>query len=324
MKLSKNDERFYTLFASDFIIKYSNLLITKDYHNGILKKQDLDSKSGEEYIGFAQEELLEKETINKIMIRIFELDKKPEFIYETVNSDKLIKYQEHIPLLTLSDEKSIKFIDEIKMSFVMTKQSMKNVSDNVDYLLENINDFEKFSSEIFNRRFKKLKERCKLNGYPEPNKKIFEEVFFESFNNGGDGKLNSKFVCYYCGETLRFKGEQLKKKEVCYKDLFTFEHRKPLSKGGTNDKKNIVLSCMSCNAIKDDMEEETFISLIKSITPELKYKLFEEKFKSQTRISINFSHMKDKLNVLEKANADLKIKNAQLTNTNKQLLQKIR
>lgn len=48
--------------------------------------------------------------------------------------------------------------------------------------------------------------------------------------------------CAYCGEETRM----------------TFEHLTPLSRGGTNEKGNIVPACLPCNASKRDRTVEEF------------------------------------------------------------------
>jgi 5-methylcytosine-specific restriction endonuclease McrA len=57
-----------------------------------------------------------------------------------------------------------------------------------------------------------------------------------------------KFECFWCG--MLFKS----KKEV------TLDHLIPRSKGGKNNKDNLVLACMDCNTKKADMMPLTFLN----------------------------------------------------------------
>lgn len=69
----------------------------------------------------------------------------------------------------------------------------------------------------------------------------------------------------------------------------TLEHLKPLSKGGGNDLDNLGLSCLSCNAMKGDMEHEVFMSIMRAmkdgllaksdVKDYLRYKDMQKRFK---------------------------------------------
>lgn len=52
--------------------------------------------------------------------------------------------------------------------------------------------------------------------------------------------IRDKRKCVYCKEKIGLTE-------------FTIDHVKPISKGGTDDKKNVVCSCFSCNQLKSDM-----------------------------------------------------------------------
>lgn len=57
--------------------------------------------------------------------------------------------------------------------------------------------------------------------------------------------------CHYCGESLDELNSNL-------------DHKIPRSKGGSNKKENLVLSCKKCNNKKADMMYEDFLnSLLK-------------------------------------------------------------
>ena len=52
--------------------------------------------------------------------------------------------------------------------------------------------------------------------------------------------------CYLCGEYVEFKS-------------FEVEHKKPISKGGTDDFDNLFCSCHLCNKIKNNIFYEDFM-----------------------------------------------------------------
>ena len=58
--------------------------------------------------------------------------------------------------------------------------------------------------------------------------------------------------CYLCGEAVGFKS-------------FEVEHKKPLSKGGTDDLNNLYPSCHRCNTIKNNIFYEDFMEKISQI-----------------------------------------------------------
>lgn len=63
-------------------------------------------------------------------------------------------------------------------------------------------------------------------------------------------KLLAGNICYYCG--CEIKGKK------------TIDHKIPVIKGGTNDNKNLVLSCVHCNTQKNDKTEEEYREWLKS------------------------------------------------------------
>ncbi len=62
----------------------------------------------------------------------------------------------------------------------------------------------------------------------------------------------TKGRCYLCGEFVDF-------------DSFEIDHRIPVSKGGTNDYRNLFCSCHCCNSIKHDIYPREFMDKITQI-----------------------------------------------------------
>lgn len=308
-----DDKLFYTLFNRNYVIKFANIMMIIDLNNGEIKKSDINDDLKEKYLIKSQDKLVIEENTNKSLIRILDVDFDTNYIikttYNTIN-------QVHIPLIVFKDKSMFKKIMNMKKKYLVSKRTLKNIDDNIDFI-KKTKDSNEFDYKTFSRRFKHLKERCKMNNYPEPNIDVFKGIYIEHLMD-----IKKDFKCFYCGQHLRFKGDAKIKKSVNYEDLYTFEHRIPLSKGGTHNKDNIVLSCLSCNVLKDDMDEETFIELIKSIPKELKYKLFQEKSKSSNRISSKFDDFNKTIKENNKTIIDLKKKNATLERTNKFLLDK--
>ncbi len=54
---------------------------------------------------------------------------------------------------------------------------------------------------------------------------------------------DAKGLCHYCGKVVNQNDRR-------FGDGATIDHVKPISKGGTNDPSNLVLSCRSCNSKK--------------------------------------------------------------------------
>lgn len=55
--------------------------------------------------------------------------------------------------------------------------------------------------------------------------------------------------CYYCGKDLNDK---------IFKDRKTIDHKQPVTRGGTNDKENLVVACQSCNSSKGNKTEKEY------------------------------------------------------------------
>ena len=59
-----------------------------------------------------------------------------------------------------------------------------------------------------------------------------------------------KGKCFYCGFECKYPSDMIG------------EHKVPLSRGGTNDKENYVLSCYVCDITKGNKTADEFISII--------------------------------------------------------------
>lgn len=75
--------------------------------------------------------------------------------------------------------------------------------------------------------------------------------------------------CYLCGELVRYNS-------------FEVEHKKPLSKGGTDDLDNLYCSCHKCNSIKHDICYEEFMEKITQIF------MYQMKIQSRNNLRLKF------------------------------------
>lgn len=57
--------------------------------------------------------------------------------------------------------------------------------------------------------------------------------------------------CFYCNIDIT--------------DTFTIDHKKPLSRGGENNKENMVLACMSCNCKKGIKDIDVYIQTVQAL-----------------------------------------------------------
>lgn len=79
-------------------------------------------------------------------------------------------------------------------------------------------------------------------------KNYFENVFPELIYETENGK---QINCHYCDKPFKLTS-------------ITKDHKIPVSKGGGNEKENIVPACRKCNGDKSNMEYEIFVDKIKN------------------------------------------------------------
>jgi 5-methylcytosine-specific restriction endonuclease McrA len=63
-------------------------------------------------------------------------------------------------------------------------------------------------------------------------------------------KIRNHVRCHYCGKGLT-------------RQTATGDHRNPISRGGKNKQRNIVIACTDCNSRKGSMDMGTFMRLIR-------------------------------------------------------------
>ena len=275
------------------------------------KKYGADNLSINKAIKKTLEYLSELNLFQQIELRLNTLliEEYKEYVNLTCRIDYWVnwKIQKHLPLIGFKGTYEEQ-INSMKTRYLKLARDILNQQDN-DKLPES------YSKTIFNKRMKNLYERCESNKYVLPDRKIFMEVLTESIDNG--------FKCNYCGIQLRLKGRVLSKNTksyVVYEDLYTFDHIKPLSKGGTHDKDNICVCCKSCNTLKGDLDLGIFQEFIKSISHSLKYCLYAEASERDEFLSSRFEYYKNKIKILENEVTTLKIKNQKLSKINQELI----
>lgn len=64
---------------------------------------------------------------------------------------------------------------------------------------------------------------------------------------------NSNYKCFYCGKSLE---------DMTNDKSYTIDHKIPITKGGSNDEENLVISCRSCNSRKGTKTHNQYIKLI--------------------------------------------------------------
>ena len=77
-------------------------------------------------------------------------------------------------------------------------------------------------------------------------------------------KNNSVSQCHYCKRINLLTNPKKKVIEENPFNILTIDHKIPLSKGGHNTLKNMLLSCQYCNTLKDNMLYEDFIHKMKT------------------------------------------------------------
>jgi len=90
-------------------------------------------------------------------------------------------------------------------------------------------------------------------------------------------------VCGYCGKKVKAFDIQP------YRDVISLDHKKPLSQGGKNELKNIIITCCQCNIVKGTMDSELFKKFVKHFetAPELKKEVFEGLFWGRKANKVN-------------------------------------
>lgn len=265
-----------------------------------------------------QDALLENEFSQKIQLMLGEINMSERFLryyaMTSIQYQNILYQQKHIPFIKIKDNEFIMFCMKAKYFYGLNEREVKNFEDNTDFLSGIIEFNEEGSGELDNdtleeflkKRFDYMYKRCEENEWVLPKLEMYRDIFKKNFNNG--------FKCEYCNAPLRFEAKEEKKGAKNYEDLFTFEHRRPLSKGGVHSRDNLVISCMCCNIIKADMEEELFLSILKSIDSDTKYKLYEYSYFKQNLISNKFINYNQTINKLTSENKKLKAENKLLVN----------
>jgi len=279
--------------------KYINKLQKEKYKIKYLKETQIVLKKVENQIRLKMK-LMEMVDIEFLM----------DFYCKTVFSNSLI-VQDHLPFIFLEDKDFIKFSYEFKLHYGYTEREIE--------VKKSINEFcdgdenEKLN-KICKKRLLNLRNRCKLMNYPLPKSEMFKKILKESFDNG--------FKCHYCKNKMRIIGKKERKGNLNIEDIFTFEHIKPLSKGGVHSFDNVVVCCRTCNTIKSNMDEEIFLRLVDEISDDTKYKLYLESEHLNQVISSKMDYLKDLVKRKDKEILELKRKNKTLLRTNKHLMDK--
>lgn len=324
-------EKFFSGQAKEIMKEIDDFLgsIDKVTKNRIIKKVVKgmsNRKFAIEYLNKIQKMFIDDEQKNKRK-RMFsefqyqednqEVDFKGYYIKTNFIRQIIENNQKHIPYLEMNDNDFLYFSFEHKIYYGMSDREKKTLQDNNEFLFNSkgrdeslIGKVSELGSEdvkkFILKRFNFMKKRCEDNEWVLPKYERYEEVFFENYNDG--------FKCHYCGTPMRFQPKEEKKGAKNYEDLFTFEHRKPLAKGGVHSKENLVLTCMCCNTIKADMEEDLFLKILKSIDGETKYKLYEYSYFKNEIITNKIKKYEKLVNKTNKENRKLKVENKLLVN----------
>ena len=104
--------------------------------------------------------------------------------------------------------------------------------------------------EGFNRRFRNLLKRSEKYGVKPPDKEEVWAKLVEHYKNG--------FFCEYCGKEMKLKGGGYEGN----KDVWSIEHKRPLSEGGDNSMDNITFVCHQCNLVKGTLSSEIYVHLL--------------------------------------------------------------
>jgi len=116
----------------------------------------------------------------------------------------------------------------------------------------------------FEIRWKTLEKRSKDCNLGLPNKEQLHKLLLVSFFNG--------FKCDYCKTQLKIYDK------YPYYKIFSFEHKKSIYFGGTNNIENFAIVCHRCNLTKGPITEETWRAIIQHLPHELFEKMCNESF----------------------------------------------
>lgn len=123
-------------------------------------------------------------------------------------------------------------------------------------------------NERFELRYQNIINRAKKFGKTPPNKDQLWDLL--------KTKYLSNFTCEYCGVLLKVKDEKKP-----YLRSFSFDHKKSLFTGGTNDITNFAIVCTQCNIIKGTMDTPTFKLIIKYLPRDIQIKMFYANYGSR-------------------------------------------
>jgi len=119
----------------------------------------------------------------------------------------------------------------------------------------------------FNAKIASIELREKDRGYPPvaPHaQKIWEKL---------KQKYETDFTCDYCDDSLKVID-----RSNLHNKGFTFDHIKPLCKGGQSNPENLAIVCHECNIIKGTMDHQTYIDFLEKTKddPELRRRMFSQ------------------------------------------------
>lgn len=112
----------------------------------------------------------------------------------------------------------------------------------------------------------KKRERDRAYGQTE-NGRLINNKATAKYRKTEKGKLSSrkqKYIRRAAGEVDKDYISTLLDGNICYycgceiKDKKTLDHKIPVTKGGTNENENLVLSCLHCNTQKGNKTEEEY------------------------------------------------------------------
>ncbi len=83
--------------------------------------------------------------------------------------------------------------------------------------------------------------------------------------------------CHYCRCKLNYTDKQSKQAP-------TYDHKAPLSRGGTDANENLVIACVGCNNAKGDMSYESFVMVNKPVAHS--NKLMQKIHEQNVRIAV--------------------------------------